>query len=197
MGMMANEEFNTMNVPGGFGGGFGGGGLWAIIVVILGFWFLTKDDRNNNCNGGHGHLGGYPYPLPNMVADEKVYQADQHITDKLAFVDRDVIEQGCQTRTAEALEAEKTRALIVHEAERAQDKYDAQLQATIVEKNQEILTLKSEMNQNAGFSKLEAMIGGVTAHINNELTKIYDHIPHTPPFVPAGFYGYPESMPHC
>jgi hypothetical protein len=91
------------NVVNGSGLGMSGMGGWGIVIFLFllfaifsGGMFGRRDDHHEN-----NHSCG---PKPWMI-------------------DRDILDQGCKDRDATNKAAEKTNALIVHEAERNEDRY--------------------------------------------------------------------------
>jgi len=144
----ALQEKENINF-GGQGGIGMGGALGGILLAIIVLWFLIKDGHNN---GGHNniHTGGYG-GYNGFVPDQPNYS-----------VDKDVINQGCMTREKEACEAEKTRALIVHESERNADKeYYTNLintQSLLSGKDSKIQGLEAMIYGNNQFNTLQKEI---------------------------------------
>ena len=142
-GLQERENINFGGGDSGFGGAIG-----MILLVVIVLWLLFKDGNGNHGgNHGGGHYGGYPNLAPDMPS---------------YMVDKDVIAQGCADRTATTLEAEKTRALIVHENERASDKeYFTNLinnQALLQAKDSENAQLKAMIYGNDKYNCLEKQL---------------------------------------
>jgi len=144
-GLQERENINFGGGDSGFGGAIG-----MILLVVIVLWLLFKDGNSNNggnSNHGGGHYGGYPNLAPDMPS---------------YMVDKDVIAQGCADRAATTLEAEKTRALIVHENERASDKeYFTNLinnQASLQAKDSENAQLKAMIYGNDKYNCLEKQL---------------------------------------
>jgi len=184
----AMQEKEMINFGGGHDSGFGGA-IGMILLVVIVLWLLFKDGHGN----GGNHVGGN-YP-PHCGGDYVPDMPDY-------MVDRDVINQGCLTRANESAEGEKTRALIVHENERASDKE----YYTSLITNQGLLQAKD--NENA---QLKAMIYGNDKYncLEKELWTIgceVSKLPHaqpeyaasvTPITRPVGNYGYHGHHDNC
>ena len=152
-GLQERENINFGGGDSGFGGAIG-----MILLVVIVLWLLFKDGNSNNggnSNHGGGHYGGYPNLAPDMPS---------------YMVDKDVIAQGCADRAATTLEAEKTRALIVHENERASDKeYFTNLinnQATLAAKDSKIQSLEAMIYGDRQFNALQKEIGMLECEVS-------------------------------
>ena len=150
-GLQERENINFGGGDSGFGGAIG-----MILLVVIVLWLLFKDGNGNHGgNHGGGHYGGYPNLAPDMPS---------------YMVDKDVIAQGCADRAATTLEAEKTRALIVHENERASDKeYFTNLinnQATLAAKDSKIQSLEAMIYGDRQFNALQKEIGMLECEVS-------------------------------
>lgn len=173
---MAFSNTVEENVMGGYGGlglgGFGGGGCGLIIVVLLILFVLFRGDgfggHHDGHDGGYGHMpygfGGCGPCVQPAFKDESNWEEESHLKDKLCCIDRDVMEQGCQTREVEHCEAEKTRALI-------EQNYIQDLRDKLAEKNDVVMTLKNEMFTEKKFDQLAAAITATNTNINNMFCK--------------------------
>ncbi len=190
MAFMADQESNIAAFGGG-GGGYGMSGSWTmIILVVVVLWLLFKDGHNNNNHNNYNYdpriNTGHCYDLGVNVKDMPDY-----------MVDRDVLDQGCKNRAIAAEEGEKTRALINHNQERADDKAYQALVLQNLQQENAIQTLKLENNfqtQIAGLGhEVERGFAGISTLVDN----ISCNMAKRPPFYAQGFVPDGQPVPPC
>jgi len=199
-------------------GGFGGGAMgifMAVALLVIVFFFIFRRDGRDGYGDGYGLGGALPYAAMlgygkgKCCECETNCEVDRHLTDKLWHNDRDILETACKTQEKVCSEEEKTRALIRHEAERAEDKaYQAMLYEG-VKKDTEIAMLKTELNTQGKFNCLErdidnkfcmtnGNISGGFCRTDNLIERGFCETPKRPPYWSAGMVddGYPIPPRH-
>lgn len=186
MAFVADQESNIAAFGGGgHSGGYGMSGSWSmIILVVVVLWLLFKDGHNNNVYAGHHGNGGHCYDLGSNVKDMPDY-----------MVDRDVINQGCQSRALAAAEGEKTRALIMHNQERADDKAYQELMLANLQKDSQIQTLALENNFQQKLSLLGNEVERGFAGISHLVDNINCNMVKRPPYYAQGYVPGGEPVP--
>lgn len=157
---MIRQDYEVADIGGGYGGIGGGSGFVWIILLVLIFLFLKRDgfDGRDGFRDGKGC---------GCISN--------------CEVDRDVLKQNCKDRETTMCEAEKTRGLILHEAEVTRGQEFIKTQLLLAEKNNEISNLKQSIMLD---NKLDAKFGKVFedfCKVNRELDEIECKMPKTAP----------------
>lgn len=186
MGFSSGEE-NVVTNYGGTGAGVGGGSWSMIILVVVVLWLLFKDGNHNVVNG-HG-----------FCQDETNYQVDERLSDLGAAINQNVTNQGYEMRLYGlqqsallqaniAAENEKTRDLITHNQERADDRAYQALMMSNMQKDAIIQTQAIEANVDSKFNQVFAAIAATNQNINQFACET----PKRPQYLADGFYATPR-----
>ena len=141
---------------GGYSAGFGGGGLMFIVIAII-FWLLFRNERGHDGNRD-GDCCGVRGCCPAFF-DESNYEEERNLDNKICAASKE------------------TNNLIFHESERNTDRYIAEKNAALVEKNAEILALKNQIYTDGKFGAVMAAIGKTDA----EIAHLACEVPKRPP----------------
>lgn len=185
MAFVADQESNIAAF-GGSGGGYGMSGSWTtIILVVVVLWLLFRQDHQS---GGHNVYGypGHCCETGSNVKDMPDYE-----------VDRDVISQACLTRATAAVEGEKTRALITHNQERADDRAYQALMLQNIQQENAIQTLKLENNFQSRLSVLGHEVERGFATVGTLVDNVSCNMVKRPPYYAQGFVPYGDPIPPC
>jgi hypothetical protein len=185
MAFMADQESNVAAFGGS--GGHGMSGSWSmIILVIVVVWLLFKDSHSvgHAGNGNYGHDFGNCHNIGVDVKDMPDY-----------LVDRDVLQSACETRAVASNEGDKTRALISHNQERADDKAYQQLVMQSLQQENAIQTLKLENNFQTRLAVLGSEVERGFAGINHIAEGINCNMVKRPPYYAAGFVPCGDCVP--
>lgn len=161
MSVAAEQESNSAYYGGPGSGGFGmmGGLIAMVILIVVVLWLLFRDGHRDGHHDGYVY-GGFPgFVLPGQgqnhdrecgvcVKDESNWQEDKHLTKEICEADKDVWKTACETQKNTICEEEKTRALIVHNQERSDDKANLALVLQLQQKDNQIQTLQLENSFN-------------------------------------------------
>ena len=140
-------------IGGGGWGGIGAGGGWGFIILIFLFFSLfaggglfgRRDGHDDGCNV----RGCRP-----TFYDESNYQEERNLDNKIC------------------MEGDKTRALIVHESERASDRAWYKDQVALSEAKAENAGLKNVIYTNGEFQKVYTELGQIKCR-QPELRPVY------------------------
>lgn len=176
----------------GWGGGSGGfmAILMAVALLVIVFFFIFRERREDH----HGY-DGIASTIPMLMAGgfsggkrcecETNCEVDRHLTDKLWHNDRDILEEGHKTQEKICCEEEKTRSLIRHEAERAEDKEWQKMLYNGMQKDTEIAMLKTELNVSNKLNCLERDIDNKFCKTDAEIGRGFCKTDHD---MDKGFY---------
>ncbi|MCL2053804.1 MAG: hypothetical protein FWG90_05095 [Oscillospiraceae bacterium] len=139
-------------IGGGMGYGYGGGGVVAIVLILLILFAIFGKGFGAGAYDGHGHgyNCGCDVKARPMFFDESNFEEERNINNKI-----------CHAEDINRNEGEKTRALIVHESERAADRAWMKDQLCLQEKNAEIAMLKGQIYTDNKFGKVYADLGKI------------------------------------
>ena len=191
MAFVADQESNIA----AFGGnpGFGMSGSWSmIILVVVVLWLLFKDGNNHN-NNHHNSINYDP-----RINTGHCYDLGTNVKDMPAYaVDRDILDQGCKNRAIAAEEGEKTRALITHNQERADDRAYQALMLQNLQQENAIQTLKLENNFQSRVSALGHEMERGFAGISTLVDNVSCNMVKRPPYYAQGFVPEGQPIPPC
>jgi hypothetical protein len=165
MSIRNDYEYGSVG-DGGFGG-FGGGSslLWFVILIIFAVLFWNKRDGHDGFGGGCG-CNPIMAGTRNVFADESNWEEENHLR----------------------AEEEKTRGLIVHEAEKQAAREFQKELAEKAELKNKIYLLENEKYTDAKFDKL-------TALVQHDYNSLYREIERRPAAAPC--FAPTCSQPLC
>lgn len=157
--MSIRQDYEVADIGGGFGG-LGGGNafVWIIVLILIFLFFFKRDDHGHGYNEYNNNNCGVKGCRPAFY-DESNWETEVHIKDKVTC------------------EEEKTRGLIVHQAEIAAQKEFARSLATETELKGKINMLQTEKYVDQKFDG----IMGKMQYDYNQVIRELDKKPSTAP----------------
>ena len=162
--MAISNMQEVAEIGGGGFGGFGGGNnsmLWWVLIIIFVFLFAFKKDGNEGGYGRHGEM---------------------HLGVDSAMGTRDLFGQTEKIMGKTVDQAEKTRALIVHEAERRSDR---EYLTALVKDSAATAELKAKIASLESQMVTERRIDGVQAQIQLDFERTMAALSRKPDAMPC------------